>query len=235
MEAEFYRTWMRCMFLREASLGSAESQNNQVHLLILNVSSWSWPQNPKFWSGSAFCSAQPVHVWKAIQYFGPTVFSWIRPVGFLINVYSIISLCLLPGLPIFPLQVCFLSTLLAPMSRNCYQLRPMQLSLHAVSRICSLSVFCTDQASWEPVDFRALTEVWYKCLSMGTTAGWIHLLINKLTFRRSTIFHSTSTFFPLLQHKESSNWSFKKDLKPHWFSLKSIPLLLTSPNLKRKK
>lgn len=79
------------------------------------------------------------------------------------------------------------------------------------------------------------SKAWYKCLSMGTTAGWILFLINKLTFRRGIVFHSTSTFYPLLKHKESSNRSFKKDLKPHWISLRSKPLLLARPNLKGKK
>lgn len=94
---------------------------------------------------------------KSYSTLWPCSFCWIRPVGFLINVYSVTSISLLHCLLIFSFQGCFLSTLLAPMSRVCHQLRPVQLSLHrAVSRICSLSVFCTDQASREPVDFRAL-------------------------------------------------------------------------------
>lgn len=114
---EFQRTWIRWMFLQESSLGSAESQNNQGHLEVLNVSPWSWPQNPKFWSGSPLLLCTICTRVKSWAMLWPCSFCWLTPIGFLINVYSITSTCLLPGLPIFSFQACFLVTLLSPMPR----------------------------------------------------------------------------------------------------------------------
>lgn len=51
VKAEFQETWDAGSY-REAGRGSAESQNNQGRLEVLNVSHWSWPQNPQFWSAS---------------------------------------------------------------------------------------------------------------------------------------------------------------------------------------
>lgn len=79
----------------------------------------------------------------------------------------------------------------------------MQLSPHAISSICSLSLFCTEHTWWEPIDFIAPTKTWYKCLSMGTSAGWILLLINKLSFRKHWTGHYLSfNYYFLSPHPE---------------------------------
>lgn len=81
----------------------------------------------------------------------------------------------------------------------------MQLSLHAISSICSLSLFCTEHTWREPIDFIAPTKTWYKCFSIGTSAGWILLLINKLSLRKHWTGHYLSFnhyFFPLIQKGE---------------------------------
>lgn len=112
MEEAFQRTWMRCRFLQEASLGSAESQNYQGHLEVLNV-----PQNPWFWSESSLLICTTCTCVKIYPILWPCCFCWTRSIGFLINIYSVTTIFLLPGLPVFSFQACFLITLLAPMSR----------------------------------------------------------------------------------------------------------------------
>lgn len=111
---------------------------------------------------------------------------WSGLVGFkqlLINVYATTLIFLLPGLPTFSFQACFLITLLASRSRILLEAEANAIiTARYFKHMFIITVL--HRAHLMRTNWFYSTKTWYKCLSMGTSAGWILLLINKLSFRK---------------------------------------------------